>query len=294
MLSLPPLSASAAAGVHALLEYAAIALGAWLYRRALRQPAAGDGAALLSDATPAWGRGWGSVGRRAQGLLAPGRFVVLVGLLLGAAIGNKAVFFIERPDIWRAFIDGAGVWPGQSLVGGLLGGLIGVELAKAASGQTRSTGDALLAPLCAGIALGRVGCFLAGLHDDTYGLPTTLPWGVNLGDGVPRHPSPLYEIGFVALLYAVLRAQRARLAVVPGLAFKLFLSAYLLWRLGGDFLKPVRVPYPLGLSGIQWVCALALAAYAPLVVRAGRQAARALRQRPPPADDPHGWETHAS
>ena len=35
---------------------------------------------------------------------------------------------------------------------------------------------------------------LAGLHDDTYGLPTALPWGIDLGDGVPRHPAPLNDI----------------------------------------------------------------------------------------------------
>ena len=54
---------------------------------------------------------------------------------------------------------------------------------------------------------------------------------------------------------------------MPGLQFKLFLATYLLWRLLGDGLKPVRVPYPLGLSGIQWVCLLALLIYAPLAWR---------------------------
>lgn len=207
----------------------------------------------------------------AEGLLAPGTFAVLVGVLAGAAIGNKAVFFIERPDLWRAMLAGEGVWPGQSIVGGLLGGLIGVEIAKWLTGQTRSTGDAMVGPLCAGIALGRVGCFLAGLHDDTYGLPTALPWGVDLGDGVPRHPTALYEIAFIALLFTALRAGRTTLSAVPGLQFKLFLSAYLLWRLLIDGLKPVRVGYPLGLSGIQWVCVVALLCYLPVVARALRR-----------------------
>lgn len=263
-------SANVAAGVHALFEYAGIAMGAWLYRRQLRMAKATEniaaGAAFTSASGPK-----DSKNRFTSGLLAPGTFAVLVGLLLGAAIGNKAVFFIERPDVWRAMLSGAPVWPGQSIVGGLLGGLIGVELAKWLTGQTRSTGDALVGPICAGLALGRVGCFLAGLHDDTYGLPTTLPWGVDMGDGVPRHPSALYEIAFIGLLHAVLRHARGTLAQVPGLAFKLFLSAYLLWRLLGDSLKPVRVPYALGLSGIQWVCLLALLVYAPFVIRSAQR-----------------------
>lgn len=243
------LGAGPAAAVHAVAEYGGIALGAWLYRRALRAGAA---------------RGPEAPG----GLLARGHFAVVVGLLLGAALGNKAVFLVERPDVLARLWQGEWLMPGQSIVGGLLGGLVGVELAKWLTGQTRSTGDALEAPLIVGICIGRVGCFFAGLHDDTYGLPTTLPWGVDLGDGVPRHPSPLYEIVFLLALGAWLWRQRGRLAAVPGLQFKCFLAAYLGWRLLGDGLKPVRHPYALGLSGIQWVCLLALALYLPLVLRA--------------------------
>jgi len=232
-----------AAWVHTAFEYLGIAVGAWLWRRTLRTQQLG-------------------------GPLSDRNFAVVVGLLLGAAIGNKAVFLIERPDVALAIWHGQALWPGQSIVGGLVGGLIGVELAKWLTGQTRSTGDALVVPLVAGIAIGRVGCFLAGLHDDTYGLPTTLPWAVDLGDGVARHPSPLYEIVFLGGLTAALWRQRERLAAVPGLQFKLFLTAYLLWRLLGDGLKPVRQPYPFDLSGIQWTCLVALLLYAPLVARA--------------------------
>jgi phosphatidylglycerol:prolipoprotein diacylglycerol transferase len=240
------LDAAQAAALHGAFEYGGIALGAWLYRRALR------------------GQGRG-------GPLQPGNFAVVVGLLLGAAIGNKAVFLVERPDVWQRLLAGEWVLPGQSIVGGMLGGLIGVELAKWLTRQSRSTGDALVMPLVAGIAVGRIGCFLAGLHDDTYGVATTLPWGVDLGDGVVRHPSPLYEIAFLLGLGGLLWRARVALSPVPGLQFKLFLAAYLAWRLLGDALKPVRIAYPFGLSGIQWVCLVALAAYLPLVWRAGRQ-----------------------
>ncbi|RZJ13021.1 MAG: diacylglyceryl transferase [Rubrivivax sp.] len=207
------------------------------------------------------------------GALAPGNFGVLVGLLVGAALGNKLVFLIERPDVVIAmWQSGTLMFPGQSIVGGLLGGLIGVELAKKLTGQTRSTGDAMVLPIAIGLCIGRVGCFLAGLHDDTYGLPTSMPWGVDFGDGTPRHPTQLYEIAVVVALGVTLR--RARFAT-QGFSFKLFLSAYLLWRFFIEFLKPVPVAYPFGLSGIQWICLIALAVYAPLVARAWRQPALA-------------------
>ena len=96
------------------------------------------------------------------------------------------------------------------------------------------------------------------------GVATTLPWGVDFGDGVPRHPTQLYD-AIVALGLAA--AVHGRFAQVAGLQFKVFLSGYLLWRFGIDGLKPVPHAYAFGWSGIQWVCALALAAYLPIVLR---------------------------
>jgi prolipoprotein diacylglyceryltransferase len=116
-----------------------------------------------------------------------------------------------------------------------------------------------------GLMIGRIGCFLAGLADGTYGNPTSLPWGIDFGDGVSRHPTQLYEIAFAGVLWVVLARWRTALADRPGLLFKLMLVAYLLWRLLIDALKPVPFAYPLGLSGIQWVCLLALLCYLPLV-----------------------------
>ncbi|MFG6414346.1 prolipoprotein diacylglyceryl transferase [Roseateles sp. DC23W] len=238
---------STAAWTHSAFAWAGMALGAAMWRRTLKHQQRG-------------------------GALAPGNFGVLVGLLIGAALGNKLVFFIERPDIALSLWQTRTLaWPGQSVVGGLLGGLIGVEIAKTLTGQTRSTGDAMVLPIATGLCIGRIGCFLAGLHDDTYGVPTTAPWGVDFGDGTPRHPTQLYEIAVVLTLGLALH--RTRFAT-PGQAFKLFLSAYLLWRFGVEFLKPVPVAYPLGLSGIQWTCLIALAVYTPLVLRAWRRPSR--------------------
>ncbi len=76
--------------------------------------------------------------------------------------------------------------------------MIGVEWVKRAIGARGSSGDAFALPLIVGIAIGRIGCFLAGLGDHTYGNPTALPWGVDFGDGVPRHPTAV--VAFLILL----------------------------------------------------------------------------------------------
>ena len=40
----------------------------------------------------------------------------------------------------------------------------------------------------------------------TYGTPTALPWGVDFGDGVPRHPVQLYEAATMAAFFGGFRA----------------------------------------------------------------------------------------
>lgn len=228
--------------LHALFEAAAISGGAFYYR-------------WLSHRN----------GVPTQALLEGGRFAVLLGCIFGAAIGNKAVFWMEMPQLFPLYWNRPEVWfAGQSMVGGLLGGLLGVELAKKLSGVQYSTGDAFVFPILLGLMIGRVGCFVAGLDDGTFGLPTTLPWGIDFGDGVRRHPTQLYEILFAAILWGSLHYVQSHRALQSGLPFKVMLCAYLLWRLLVDALKPVPFDYGLGLSGIQVLCAIALLVYAPL------------------------------
>jgi prolipoprotein diacylglyceryltransferase len=246
----PVLPAATAQWVHLVFEWLALAGGVQLYRwqrRRAHQPA----------------------------LLQPGSFAVVVGCILGAAIGNKLVFWIEMPHLWRGIDpDWRLIASGQSIVGGLLGGLLGVEIAKKLTGLRRSTGDQFILPLVAGTVVGRIGCFLAGLNDGTCGVPTSVPWGVDFGDGIPRHPTQVYDMLFVLALGAALWHWRAPLARSPGLAFKLYLASYLAWRLCVDGIKPVPYAYAFGLSGIQWVCIVALMCYLPFVFLQFREPGR--------------------
>jgi len=186
---------------------------------------------------------------------------------------------------------------GKTIVGALVFGLISVELMKRYIGLRQSTGDLYAIPLAVGIAIGRIGCFLTGLADNTYGTPTTLPWAIDFGDGIPRHPTQLYEIIFLIALIPILcrivilsgaevsrsegpaeskdplhshsataSARSSLNPFLPGDAFKFFMVAYLSFRLLCDFIKP----YPrifLGLGGIQWACLLTLLYYSRDIVR---------------------------
>jgi prolipoprotein diacylglyceryltransferase len=185
----------------------------------------------------------------------PQRWTVLAAAAVGALVGSRLLGLAEQwPTVeaaWRAghllallFSPG-----GKTIVGGLLGGWLGVEIAKRINGIRRRTGDLFALPLCVGIAVGRLGCFIAGLADDTYGKPTSLPWAVNLGDGIGRHPVQIYEILFLVLVGFVVSTQRK---LPEGARFRIFLASYLAWRLAIDFLKPQPLIH--GLNLIQWSC----------------------------------------
>lgn len=187
------------------------------------------------------------------------RWWVIVGAALGAGVGSKLLFLLEDPPAtFEHWNDVLFLLSGKSAVGALVGGLFGVELMKRLVGISVRTGDLFAIPLCLGLAIGRIGCFLTGLADQTHGIPTRFFAGVNFGDGVARHPTQLYEVVFLVCLGGFLWALWRR-PLLNGDLFKVFMVAYFGFRLLAEFLKP-RVPWA-GLSAIQWVCTAGLLYY---------------------------------
>jgi prolipoprotein diacylglyceryltransferase len=184
------------------------------------------------------------------------RSSVIVGGVIGALLGAKGLVLLQHLDLlgvdWRQWL--LLVLQGKTVVGALLGGLVGVELTKARIGITQSTGDIFVYPLLIGTAIGRVGCFLTGLSDRTYGIATSLPWGIDFGDGIARHPTQLYEIGFLVGLAGGIR-WRSHFPYRSGDLFQSYLAGYLSFRFVIDFLKPDFHPFG-GVSVIQIVCLL--------------------------------------
>jgi phosphatidylglycerol---prolipoprotein diacylglyceryl transferase len=203
---------------------------------------------------------------RARGDFLPDeqRWVIIAAAAIGALFGSRILGILEQAPrltiTWHTFLQPGG----KTIVGGLLGGWIAVELTKRFRHIHSRTGDLFAVPLCLGIAVGRIGCFLAGLADDTYGTPTTLPWAINFGDGIPRHPTQLYEILFLIALAFLLHRYNQR-PHPEGSTFRLFLFAYLTWRLLIDFIKPQPLIH--GLNLIQWACVAGLLALLPDIMR---------------------------
>jgi phosphatidylglycerol---prolipoprotein diacylglyceryl transferase len=185
------------------------------------------------------------------------RLSVLAGAAIGAMLGARLLWWIGEPGLPLSQL-----FAGKTIVGGLIGGLIGVELAKKRIGVRTSTGDLFVYPLITAIVIGRIGCFLSGPADRTHGLATDLPWGLAVGDGIRRHPVALYEIAFLLALVPLLRNVR-----FPGDRFRAFMLSYLMFRLLVDFLKPYPQATFLGLTAIQCACVLGVAYYVSVFAR---------------------------
>lgn len=221
---------------HVALEVIAYAVGATLYR-------------VRAAGTP-------QPSRRSD------RVFILAGAACGAALGSKGLYALQYALALAA--QSIGVWlAGKTVVGGLLGGWFGVEVAKRAIGWRHSTGDRFVVPFAVALMIGRLGCQLSGSWDLTYGSPTGMPWGWDHGDGIPRHPVAAYEILSVAMLLMLLSTRVP--TALPGERFRRFVLGYLILRFLLDFLKPphgVAAPGAFiadlhaGLTAIQWVCLL--------------------------------------
>ena len=114
--------------------------------------------------------------------------------------------------------------------------------------------------------IGRVGCFGMGVHEETYGTVSNLPWAMDLGDGLYRHPVTLYEIAFLAILWIVMKQLEKKSSFASGGRFKIFMIAYLIFRFMLDFIKP-HYTLPLGISVIQLTSLAGLFYYSSFILK---------------------------
>ena len=196
--------------IHLIFDLAAIILallGGWLvYRWRLRE----------------------AVTLTASSLGAGYFFCLWIGSISGAYFfGTLNLFLSEIYEI------------GRSIVGAWFGAIVAVEIYKINKRVSHSTGYIYVVPLCVLVAVGRWGCFFAGLSDYTYGTPTDLLWGWDFGDQIYRHPVQLYE-SFSMLVF--LLVSQALLKFRPTLfiryGFYQCIGFYAMQRWLWEFLKP--------------------------------------------------------
>ncbi|SDM06708.1 prolipoprotein diacylglyceryl transferase [Chryseobacterium taihuense] len=163
---------------------------------------------------------------------------ILIGATAGALIGSKIIGNLENPYTLFENFNFKRFWTNNTIVGGLAFGLMGVEWAKKIVGHRESTGDLIVFPLILAMIIGRIGCFLTGIHEETYGITTNFIFGMHLGDEYLRHPVALYEITFLIVLCIILKTLQKKNIYPSGFVFQLFMLSYFSFRFMLDFIKP--------------------------------------------------------
>ncbi|MFO8033682.1 MAG: prolipoprotein diacylglyceryl transferase [Candidatus Bipolaricaulota bacterium] len=140
----------------------------------------------------------------------------------------------EIPMLWRG---------GLAIHGGLLGGTLGLWIfCRWKRLPLWKTADTVVPAVSLGQALVRMGNFLNG---DAYGIPTSLPWGLEFpldspaGQAYPGqalHPAMLYEMVGNLLIFALLWRLRKKPSQAGFLTAVYFIS-YSLIRFSNEFVR---------------------------------------------------------
>jgi phosphatidylglycerol:prolipoprotein diacylglycerol transferase len=203
-------------------------------------------------------------------------FYIALGVILGGRIGYVLFYgfgsFLQNPLVLFRIWEG-----GMSFHGGFLGVLLAMGLfARKYQRGFWATVD-FIAPLIApGLLFGRIGNFING---ELWGRVTDLPWGMvfrQTGDGLPRHPSQLYEatlegVALFVIVWLFSAKPRPTMAVSG-----VFALAYGIFRFLVEF---VRQPDPqLGDLAFGWLT-MGQVLSLPLIVAGGVLLSLAYRQQ---------------
>jgi phosphatidylglycerol:prolipoprotein diacylglycerol transferase len=174
------------------------------------------------------------------------RFALAGAGFVGGVFAAKLPFLIGADSTFVPWLA-----DGKTITTGLIGAYLAVEGVKLFLGVKVKTGDSFALPLAAAIAIGRWGCFFNGC---CAGVETDLPWGVDFGDGLPRHPTQIYEslfhLGMAAVVLALLK-----LNWLVGHRLQLYLIAYSAYRFLSEFIRP-EPEWAAGLTFYQWAAAV--------------------------------------
>jgi prolipoprotein diacylglyceryl transferase len=202
----------------------------------------------------------------------------LVGARFYHVFTHGSDYFYPGANLWSIFA----IWDGgNALYGSLLGGAVGAYIGCRLAGiRFWSFADALAPAMLVAQAIGRLGNYF---NHELFGLPTTLPWGLEIEPTAgmfPKdlpadtlfHPLFLYEmiwnligVGLIILIERKFRLQWGR---VFGL--------YLIWYgLGRSWLEAIRIDPTsnvlLGIPANIWASLAAIALGVIVIVIQGRR-----------------------
>ena len=165
------------------------------------------------------------------------QIITLVAAVVGAKFAvvlGDALWPLQPFNDWYALLGS-----GRSIVGALLFGFLAAEAAKPLLHYDIPPNDRFAVILPFSIGVGRIGCLIVGC---CRGVPWDGPWAITYGDGIPRHPVPVYEMLFHWIMGFVLIALWRR-QILFGRLFALYLACYGVFRFFSEFLRETPKAY---------------------------------------------------
>jgi len=188
--------------------------------------------------------------------------LAIIGARVFHVLTHPGFYFGDGADFWAIFR----IWEGGiAIYGALIGGAIGAWLGCKWTGiRFWSFADALAPGLLLAQALGRFGNWF---NQELFGLPTDLPWGLEidypnpawpagLPEGTLFHPTFLYEVIWNAIGVLVLLWAGRRLRLQWGRLFGLYLVWYSAGRIVWESLRIDPSEIFFGLRTNVWMAVL--------------------------------------
>ena len=209
---------------------------------------------------------------------------VLTAALVGipsAIVVSRLIHVVDKWDYYiiqnPGQIFGLSGMAGLTIWGAVLGAALGVWVySKFSDFEFGYFADIIAPGIILAQIIGRVGCTLNGC---CYGNPTDLFCGIVYTHpesyaplGIAVHPTQIYEIIYLALMFVSLLILRGRLRP-DGSLFMIYLSLYSLWRIGLGFLRE-GAPFLFGLHQAQVIGIVILAIIIPIMVLRTRWVSR--------------------
>jgi phosphatidylglycerol:prolipoprotein diacylglycerol transferase len=163
-------------------------------------------------------------------------FAIMLGVILGGRLGY--ILFYNLPYYFTHPLEIFEVWQGgMSFHGGALGVIIsGLIFARRHKLSFYKFADPAIPLVAIGLGLGRLGNFING---ELYGRVTNVPWAMIFpdSDGLPRHPTQLYEMFLEGIVLAIIAQYVYRKTRLEGLGFWTFIGGYGIIRFLIEFVR---------------------------------------------------------
>jgi len=190
---------------------------------------------------------------------------VFTAALVGIPSGIIISRLLHVVDVWDYYGQNLGQIIGASgltIYGAVLGAALAIWIySKFSNFRFGYFADVVAPGIILAQAIGRVGCTINGC---CYGIETSLPWGVVYSHpgsfaplGIPIHPTQIYEIIALLIIFGVLLILKGRFKP-DGSLFLIYLGLFSSWRFGVSFVRE-GTPFLFGLQQAQVIAIIVLA-----------------------------------